>query len=72
MISSNNHPTLKASPKGEVWRGAYIIPTSETMALRTEHALLQASEIPTGDGTADHYDTRRQDAWMDDWMDADE
>ena len=35
----------------------YVIPTSETMALRTEHALLQTS-IPTGDGTADHYDTR--------------
>ena len=49
------------------------IPTTEAMLLRSEYALLQSSEIfMDDDGKADHFDTRRQDAWTDEWSDADE
>lgn len=42
------------------------------MLLRSEYALLQSSEIfMDDDGKADHFDTRRQDTWME-WCDEDD
>ena len=50
----------------------YTIPTTEAILLRSEYAVLVASEIFKDDnGKADHFDTRRQDAWMD-WCDEDD
>ena len=42
----------------------YIVPIVETMHLRTEHAVLTASEIPMG-GETGHFDTRAQNDWED-------
>ncbi len=36
------------------------------MSLRTEHAVLTASEIPMG-GETGHFDTRDWNDWTDDW-----
>ena len=44
----------------------YTIPTAETMLLRTEHAVLTASEIPMG-GETGHFDTRTRNDWTDGW-----
>ena len=38
------------------------------MHLRTEHAVLTASEIPFG-GETGHFDTRAQNEWADEWED---
>ena len=46
----------------------YTIPTAETMHLRTEHAVLTASEIPFG-GETGHFDTRAQNDWAEEWDD---
>ena len=44
----------------------YTIPIVETMHLRTEHAVLTASEIPFG-GETGHFDSRAQNDWADEW-----
>ena len=46
----------------------YTIPIVETMHLRTEHAVLTASEIPFG-GETGSFDTRAQECWEDEWED---
>ncbi len=53
----------------------YISPTANRVRMNIESAFLAHSLIEadlSGNERAHYYDTRRQEAWMDEWTDADE